>query len=181
MANSFNGGMIGLLQQGFFYQVGPLCSRKRSGSGVYGHDTRAKSVQKEFINTICTGENAQECIQKRIMLHDTGAGDELRANKEEMEILSMDRCTENVIEFLENQQQATVTFSQGRYKTRIRKLVEARPEECQIVAENKDGSICAHIPTTWVRIAPPPVRTEAQREASRRNALKLPRAGREKR
>ena len=115
------------------------------------------------------------------MLHDTGAGDELRANKEEMEILSMDRCTENVIEFLENQQQATVTFSQGRYKTRIRKLAEARPEECQIVAENKDGSICAHIPTTWVRIAPPPVRTEAQREASRRNALKLPRAGREKR
>ena len=93
----------------------------------------------------------------------------------------MDRCTENVIEFLENQQQATVTVSQGRYKTRIRKLAEARPEECQIVAENKDGSICAHIPTTWVRIAPPPVRTEAQREASRRNALKLPRAGREKR
>ncbi len=105
---------------------------------------------------------------------------ELRANKEKMENLSMDRCAENVIEFLENQQQATVTFSQGRYKTRIRKLAEARPEECQIVAENKDGSICAHIPTTWVRIAPPPVRTEAQREASRRNALKLPRAGREK-
>ena len=105
---------------------------------------------------------------------------ELRANKEKMENLSMDRCAENVIEFLENQQQATVTFSQGRYKTRIRKLAEARPEECQIVAENKDGSICAHIPTAWVRIAPPPVRTEAQREASRRNALKLPRAGREK-
>lgn len=92
----------------------------------------------------------------------------------------MDRCTENVIEFLENQQQATVTFSQGRYKTRIRKLAEARPEECQIVSENKDGSICAHIPTAWVKIAPPPVRTEAQIEASRRNALKFPRVGHEK-
>ena len=140
--------------------------------------------------------------KKGIMLHDTGAGGELRANSEKFRTkkfnehdirrnvkrersqrkgdLRMDRCTENVIEFLENQQQATVTFSQGRYKTRIRKLAEARPEECQIVAENKDGSICAHIPTAWVRIAPPPVRTEAQREASRRNALKLPRAGREK-
>lgn len=42
----------------------------------------------------------------------------------------MDRCIENVIEFLENQQRATVTFSQGRYKTRIRKLAKARPEEC---------------------------------------------------
>lgn len=92
----------------------------------------------------------------------------------------MDRCTENVIEFLGNQQQATVTFSQGRYKTRIRKLAEARPEECQIVAESADGSICAHIPTAWVRIAPSPTRTEAQKEASRQNMLKIPRAGREK-
>ena len=91
----------------------------------------------------------------------------------------MDRCKENVIEFLENQRRATVTFSQGRYKSRIRKLAEARQEECQIVAENKDGSICAHVPTAWVKISPPPMRTEAQREASRQNALKLPRAGRE--
>lgn len=94
--------------------------------------------------------------------------------------MSMDRCIENVIEFLENQQRATVTFSQGRYKTRIRKLARSRPEECQIVAENKDGSICAHIPTVWVRITPPPARTEAQREASRQNILKIPRAGHEK-
>lgn len=92
----------------------------------------------------------------------------------------MDRCTENVIEFLENQTRATVTFSQGRYKSKIRRLAEARPEECQIVSENKDGSICAHIPTAWAKIAPPPVRTEAQIEASRRNALKFPRVGHEK-
>lgn len=93
----------------------------------------------------------------------------------------MDRCIENVIEFLENQQRATVTFSQGRYKTRIRKLAKARPEECQIVAENKDGSILAHIPTSWVRITPPPVRTEAQREAGRLNILKAQSVARETR
>lgn len=44
------------------------------------------------------------------------AGDEPRANSKKMEILSMDRCTENVIEFLENQQQATVTFHRGDIK-----------------------------------------------------------------
>lgn len=32
----------------------------------------------------------------------------------------MDRCLENVIEFIENEKRATVTFSQGRFKSRIR-------------------------------------------------------------
>lgn len=74
---------------------------------------------------------------------------------------------ENVIEFLENQERATVTFSQGRYKGRIRKLAAERPGECQVVAENKDGSLCAHIPVNWVKITPPAVRTESQREMAR--------------
>ena len=47
----------------------------------------------------------------------------------------MDRCIENMIEFLQNEERATVTFSQGRYKSRIRKLAKGRPKECQIVAE----------------------------------------------
>ncbi len=76
----------------------------------------------------------------------------------------MDRCMENVIEFLENQERATVTFSQGRYKTRIRRLAAERPEECQIVAENQDGSLCAHIPVAWIKINPTQQLTEEQRE-----------------
>lgn len=83
----------------------------------------------------------------------------------------MDRCIENVIEFLENQERATVTFSQGRYKTRIRRLAAEHPEECQIVAENPDGSLCAHIPVAWVRIALPAARTETQRELSRERMI----------
>lgn len=62
---------------------------------------------------------------------------------------------ENVIEFLRDEERATVTFSQGRYKSKIRKLAEQYPDECQIVAENQDGSICAHIPTKWVAIRKP--------------------------
>ncbi len=76
----------------------------------------------------------------------------------------MDRCIENVIEFLENQESATVTFSQGRYKGKIRKLAEERPGECQIIAENKDGSLCAHIPTAWIKIIPPRQLSEKQRQ-----------------
>lgn len=84
----------------------------------------------------------------------------------------MDRCIENVIEFLVDQERATVTFSQGRYKTRIGKLAAGHPEDCQIVAENRDGSLCAHVPVSWVKISPPAMRSEGQREASRRNVLK---------
>lgn len=75
-----------------------------------------------------------------------------------------DYGNENVIEFLKGQSKATVTFSQGRYKTRIKKLAEKFPEECNIIAENQNGSICAHIPVAWLRINPPMSLTEEQRQ-----------------
>ena len=82
-------------------------------------------------------------------------------------------CIENVIEFIKDEARATVTFSQGRYKTRVKQLAKSHPEECQIVAENQDGSICAHIPVEWVRISPPKAVSELQRrtgaEMARRN------------
>ena len=64
-------------------------------------------------------------------------------------------CQDNTIEFLKNSPVATVTFSQGKYITKIRKLAEKFPEECQITHENKDGSIVAHIPTKWIKINNP--------------------------
>ena len=66
-----------------------------------------------------------------------------------------DNVNENVIEFLRNDPVATVTFCQGKYITKIRKLAEKFPEECQITHENKDGSIVAHIPTKWIKINNP--------------------------
>ncbi len=82
---------------------------------------------------------------------------------------------ENTIEFIRGEERATVSFSQGRYISRIKKLAAERPEECQILAENKDGSICAHVPVAWVRITPPRELTDEQRqqmaEAMRRNIL----------
>lgn len=62
---------------------------------------------------------------------------------------------ENVIEFLNGQKRATVTLSQGRYKTKVEKLAKERPDECKILARNHDGTILAHVPTSWVKISPP--------------------------
>lgn len=71
---------------------------------------------------------------------------------------------ENVIEFVRDGKYATVSLSQGRYIGRIRKLAESHPGECQIVAENIDGSICARVPVNWVKINPGPTLSEEQRK-----------------
>ena len=63
-----------------------------------------------------------------------------------------ENMNENVIEFLRNEPVATVTFSQGKYITKIRKLAKRFPDECQITHENQDGSIVAHIPVKWIKI-----------------------------
>lgn len=61
---------------------------------------------------------------------------------------------ENVIEFLQNSETASVTLSQKRY---ITKLVKRHPDQAQILAENPDGTIFARIPVSWVKIGPPRV------------------------
>ena len=36
-------------------------------------------------------------------------------------------------------------------------------EECEIMAENQDGSLCAHIPVAWIKINPAKQLSEEQR------------------
>jgi hypothetical protein len=60
---------------------------------------------------------------------------------------------ENVIEFLTNQQTMTVTFSQGRFIGKVKKLAERYPDEVEIVAENEDGSIVAHMPVSYLALS----------------------------
>ena len=82
-------------------------------------------------------------------------------------------CNENCIEWCRGQEQATLTLTQRKTITRVEKLAVSRPEECQIVRKNPDGSIVAHIPVSWIRINPNLQLTEEQREeraaAMRRN------------
>ena len=82
-------------------------------------------------------------------------------------------CNENCIEWCRGQEQATLTLTQRKTITRVEKLAVSRPEECQIVGKNPDGSIVAHIPVRWIRINPNLQLTEEQRKekaaAMRRN------------
>ena len=80
---------------------------------------------------------------------------------------------ENVIEFYADDKRATVTFTQGRYVSKIRKLAEQYPDECQIVAENSDNSIVAHIPTRWIKISPLRKGREFTEEEKKVNAERL--------
>lgn len=62
---------------------------------------------------------------------------------------------DNGIEWLRRGKRATCQFSHGRFKTMVKRLAEKYPEQCEIVVENKDGSILAHVPLSWVKISPP--------------------------
>lgn len=84
---------------------------------------------------------------------------------------------ENVIEWIRDEALAGVTLTQGRYITRIEKLAEEYPDECQIVARNKDGSIFAHIPVSWVKIGPPKNVSEERRILARERMLAMHREG----
>ena len=90
--------------------------------------------------------------------------DAVEIKPEEIYLSDYTAYMENTIEFTRDSERATVTFSQGRYKTRIRRLAAEHPEECEIVAENKDGSLCAHIPVAWIKIFPPKQFTDEQRQ-----------------
>lgn len=81
-------------------------------------------------------------------------------------------CCENGIEFFKGSSRATVQFTSGKFSTRIKKLAEKFPDECDIVIINQDGSMIAHIPVDWIKINPPARRSESQVEAARQNIKK---------
>ena len=59
---------------------------------------------------------------------------------------------ENCIEFLRNGETATITLSQGRLISKIEKLAGKYPEDVIIRHRNRDGSIVAHIPVSYIHI-----------------------------
>ena len=89
----------------------------------------------------------------------------------------MDIVNENVIEFLRNQERATITLCQPRFITRIRKLAQEYPEECKIIVENQDGSITAHIPTKWIKFIPPRQLSDEQKKALAERLLEAQNTG----
>lgn len=74
---------------------------------------------------------------------------------------------ENVIEWVKDGKTATLSLTQGRTISRVMKLAKSRPEECKIIAQNADGSICAKVPVGWIKISPIKEVSEEQKEAAR--------------
>lgn len=71
---------------------------------------------------------------------------------------------ENNLEFLKGSDTATAFFTQGRFISRLKKL-NSKHDDCEVI-ENRDGSILAHFPVSWIKITPPRQLTEEQRQAA---------------
>lgn len=70
---------------------------------------------------------------------------------------------ENNIEWITGDSTIAVTLTSQRHITRIRKLAERKPNEVKIVA-NKDGSIYATLPLSYLKFNPPKDLTEEQKK-----------------
>ncbi|WP_286080133.1 helix-turn-helix domain-containing protein [Parablautia intestinalis] len=81
--------------------------------------------------------------------------------------------SENMIEWVKDGERATLSLSQRRTISRVKRLAVQYPEQCQILKENIDGSLYAHIPVNWIKIGPLKRVSDEQREISRNNMLAL--------
>ena len=70
---------------------------------------------------------------------------------------------ENNIEWITGDNMMSVTLTSQRHITKIRKLAERKPDEVKIVT-NKDGSIYATLPLSYLKFNPPKDLTEEQRK-----------------
>lgn len=95
---------------------------KKRTKRIYKHDMRGR-------------KSAKVRTKKGIMLHDTGAGDELRANKEKMEILSMGKYHQSkyeqevIIGFNAAEGTAEIYTADPVWIRKMDKLVQQNPEQ----------------------------------------------------
>ena len=83
-----------------------------------------------------------------------------------------DTVNECVIEWLRGEKVATVTMPRGtRLANKLKKL--ALSNESVDVTINKDGSVLATIPSSWVKITPPRQLTEDQRRVAAERIKKV--------
>ncbi len=83
-----------------------------------------------------------------------------------------DSVVECVIEWLKGEKVATVTMPRGtRLANKIKKL--ALESESVDLIINKDGSVLAQIPSSWVKITPTRHLTEEQKAVARERMIEL--------
>lgn len=78
---------------------------------------------------------------------------------------------DNNINFFSGSDMASADFTQKKYISKMKKLAEKHPDECEIY-ENKDGSIFVRFPLKWIKISYPRHVTEEQRKAASERFVK---------
>ena len=63
-----------------------------------------------------------------------------------------ERNTENMIEWLTGQRHIGVTLTDPTYIRKVKELAKKHPDKVKIIAENKDGSIFAHLPKSALKL-----------------------------
>ena len=61
---------------------------------------------------------------------------------------------ENCIEWIEGDSRITITTYHRKFINKLKAISEEKPEEVEIIKENKDGSICVHVPLSYLKISP---------------------------
>jgi len=61
---------------------------------------------------------------------------------------------ENVIEFFSDEDKATVSLNKKKSVSRVLRLCKSHPDDVEIVARNRDGSLCAKLPVDWIKFNP---------------------------
>lgn len=79
----------------------------------------------------------------------------------------MDSMNEFSIEWIKGAEYAGITVPSGTaLKSKLLKLADKNPKDVKIIAVNKDGSLYAHMPISYVKISPPRQVSEEQKEAA---------------
>lgn len=67
--------------------------------------------------------------------------------------MKLGKVNENVIEWEIGDEYACVTFPKGKLANKVRRLKAKFPDLVEIIAENRDGSIYAHIPISAIKLS----------------------------
>ena len=90
-----------------------------------------------------------------------------------------DYSRENVIGWYKDSEIATVTFSQGRYISKIKKLAEKYPDDVKVL-ENVDGTILAYIPVKAIHLSITHIEMSEERKKAASERMKKMQAARKK-
>ena len=76
---------------------------------------------------------------------------------------------ETIIGFNEEEKSAGIYTHNKVLRQKLEALARDRPEDCRLVKVSRSGRAVDYtIPKSWIKIAPPRIASEAQKEASRK-------------